>query len=106
MCQCPFFFNVWLLRRVAPEPFEVVETARLIKKDMRHHVAVIEKNPEGLIEALCAQKPMFSALQYLYDIIRDGADLSRGVTACYYEIIADARHLPHVYRHYVERFFG
>src|ERR1700758_5133378 len=61
--------------RVAPQPFEVVIHARLLRKNVDQEIAVIHQHPFGVLVAFDACRVLALLFQRLLDLIRDRLDL-------------------------------
>ena len=90
-------------RRVGPEPFQVVEAARLGRHDVDHHVAEVEEHPAAAAAPLGAEPLRAHAGEPVVDLVGHGRGLPVAVGGEDDEVVGDAGEAAHVEDHRVLR---
>src|ERR1022692_2484208 len=85
----------------APEPFEIVESPRLLRENMNHQETVVHQNPFTLMIAFQMLGFAPGAFELVFDFIADGLALARIAAAGDQEIVGERGLLPQVEHHQI-----
>ena len=82
------------LRRISPEPLQIVELAGLLVENMNDHILVVKQNPARLAGPLAVPHAHACQRQALFHAFGEGPDLARGERAGDHEIVGEVGQAP------------